>query len=691
MTEELQGNASATGVYDDSSIRSLKGADRIRKRPGAVLGDDGVRGSFHTIIEIVANSMDEARAGFGKKLLITYYEDGSISIRDYGRGVPLSWNEGEQNFNWHLIYNELYAGGKYSDTGIYKDSTGLNGLGGAATQYSSEYFVVESYRDGKKYTKRFEKGLPLSDGAPEEEENTTEPSGTYVRWIPDLDVFKTREFAFSMFVDFLEPQAHLNMVNITLDDRKLTKKTHLFEGKGLEAYLLSKIPEDKLVNVVTKQLQSETVVNGVTYPVRTEVSLAFTDSHESVEMHFHNTGRMQGGVHADGYEYALKSFFKELGKQNDVTINSYDYSRYISVATSTYADSDITSFEGQTKNRISNRFALDAVYNLVIDMLEDGQLRKDPAVLGFIDEVLSSALARKAAKEYEVQRKLALQAAKGGKKRKKITAEKFVPASKMGEVPCELYLVEGDSAAGAVKQARDASFQALMPLVGKPPNGIKTPIVKLLGNKVIKELLPIFGCGVDLGDGSDTFDINDFNWEKLIIATDADVDGKQIRVLVYTIIYRLMPRLITENKVFVVESPLFELELDLVDENGVDVSWFAYSNEERDELVAKAAAQGIRLIRINRSKGLGQNNNDMMWHTTMNPETRRLVPLQLDINDKSVREMTNMLFGDDIAKGRKGFIKTQLIEYGVSFGDLMLEDIVSVAHSLEADGEEEAS
>lgn len=659
--------------YDDNSIKALKGSERVRYRPGVMFGSDDINGAFHTVTEVVANSLDESRAGHGKKIIVTYHKDGSISVKDEGRGVPMAYNEAEGRYNWDLIFNELYAGGKYADGSEewdsitiddlvklgwammggnesqesevamgYKFPLGLNGLGSAATQYTSEWMNVTSWRPEKIYKMQFEKGSPV--GELHQEDNTEGTTGTLVHWKIDNEVFPNTKFNNLMFTQQLEGQAHLNNVEILFIDEMMGKET-VFQGGGLGNFLTEKVG-DSIIDSFLKVSADKGTEQGKKYLAMGQFVLAITEETTSRQLHYHNTGPMRVGVHANAFNDAVTAFFKRIAKQNDVNILPVDYQDYLSFLSSTY--STITSFANQTKDGVSNRFIYNLIYNGVLDILEEAVAKQRESVTTLISNVVNAAIARKRAKEFEQQ---ARQAAKMvGKKREK--AAKYIDCQSDDRNKKELFIVEGDSAAGSCKKARDSNFQAILPIKGKPINALKNKLSKILENEEVKAIVTTIGTGVDIA-GTDTFDIENIQFKRIIITTDADVDGYQIRVLLYTIFYRLMPRLLEEDFIFIAETPLFEL----ITNKG---TFFAYNVKEYNDFLEEFKGNGTIVQKINRSKGLGQNNPEMLGMTTMHPDTRRLVPLKMSLGDTMVREITNMLFGTDTENARKGFILSLL-------------------------------
>ena len=626
--------------YGNDSIKALKGAERVRKRPEVMFGSADLKGAFHSFKEILGNSLDEARAGFGKEITVIYHVDGAISVMDNGRGVPMGWNASEGRYNWDLVFNDLYAGGKYDpDEGDYKFSVGLNGLGAACVQYTSEYFEVTSWSRDTIASKKFAKGEPLDDGLVEEPNNTGK-TGTTIKWKVDKEIFSDVNFKFDMFKEYCEGQAHINEVNFKLID-EATGEEVFYEGKGVEHYLRSQLG-DAVLDVITKHSSSKGIERGTNYTCECELVLAITNECKSKQLYFHNTSTMVTGEHLNAVEDAITAFFKDIAKKNGCNILPYDYQDYLSVLVSTY--SNITSFANQTKDGVSNRFIYSIIYSTIKDALEEAVVKGVESVSVLVDNVVRAALARKRAKEIEAQERLVKRTTN-----KRAKAEKFVDCKESDPAKRELFIVEGDSALSSCKQSRDGSFQALIPVRGKTLNCLKASMEDILKNQIVQDIISTVGTGADIGSDNELFDINKLQYNKIIFCTDGDVDGFQIRVLLYTVFYRLMPQLLRDGYVYVVETPLFEI----ITSKGTK---FAYSVEEKDEIVADCEKNHIAVKKINRSKGLGENDPDMMWNTTMNPDTRKLVPLDIDIRNTLVRDISNMLFGNDPDNGRKDFI-----------------------------------
>ena len=676
--------------YNDSSIRSLKASERVRRRPGVMFGTDDINGAFHTLKEVVGNSLDEARAGYGKDIYVTLHKDKAFTVRDNGRGVPMGWNEDEGRYNWDLIFNELYAGGKYADEGsdesVYEESVGLNGLGVASTQYTSEYMNVISYREDVISKKNFIKGSP-DDVELEVIPNTTGERGTMIKWKVDPMVFTDTNFTFKMVRKYCESQAHLEGVNFHLYDEANDERV-VIEGKSIAGYLQDKVGK-KALAVIEKSNKNKgverTVVNSEgdvrerKFSARCNVALIISEEMDTEHMYFHNSAEMSVGVHAKAVNDALNKFFKDIGKQNDVSITMYDYKDYINIIVSSYSNADAISYANQTKTGVSNKFIYDIIFNTVFDILEESKAKGLGAMNTLIEKVVNSAYARKKAKELEAQLKAVGKATKGKKPSKMVDCQSNNPKEK------ELFIVEGDSAKIACKVARDANFQAIIPVKGKTLNCLKTTLDKILDNAEIQDLIGAIGTGIEV-DGTEIsmFNEDDCNFRDIIICTDADVDGYQIRVLLFTFFFRFMPTLLKHNRVWVAETPLFEIVINNKE------SEFAYTVEEKDEILERLEAEGKKYKRVNRSKGLGENDPDMLWTTTMCPETRRLTPLNIDVNNPMVRAVVNMLFGNDPNRERKKFIFSMLEEGLEEIIDTVnvLEELENFDEELEEDTEQ---
>lgn len=645
----------AKAVYDNNSIEQLEGADRVRKRPGVLFGSDGLGGCQHSVFEIISNAIDEARDGYGQKIIITYFSDNSIEVQDFGRGIPLDYNEKMKRFNWELLFCELYAGGKYkaADEGRYEYSLGLNGLGLCATQYASEYMEAEIHRDGYKYSLSFKKGNP--DGKMKKEPYVGKDTGTRIKWRPDIDVFTDIEIPQEYLADTLKRQAIVNagITFVLRYQKEDTFETHeYFYENGISDYLKEVVGTQAL----SENLYWQTEKTGrdrkdqKDYKVKISVALAFSNR-VKLKDYYHNSSWLEnGGAPEKATRSALVSEIDSYLKQTDKYIKSdskitfQDVEECLVLIIS--SSSTKTSYENQTKKSITNKFIQQAITEFLRHQLEVYFIENRNEADKICDQVLINMRSRIKAEVTRQNLKKTLQSPNDLNNRVK----KFVDCRSKDVSVRELFIVEGDSALGACKQARDSEFQAIIPIRGKILNCLKSDYVRIFKNDIISDLIKILGCGVEVTSKANknlsSFDLDLLRWDKIIICTDADVDGYQIRALILAMIYRLMPTLLQKGKVFIAESPLYEI-------NSKNETWFAYTENEKIEIIEEV---GKEKYTIQRSKGLGENEADMMSLTTMNPSTRRLIKIEPD-DTKETANMFDLLLGDNLA-GRKELIAT---------------------------------
>ena len=657
-----------TPNYGNDSISQLKGADRVRKRPGVIFGSDGLDGCEHAVFEILSNSIDEAREGYGKLITLTYYKDGSIEVADNGRGCPLDWNPVEKRWNWELVFCELYAGGKYNnlDGGDYEFSLGLNGLGSCATQYASAYMDVTVLRDGNKYSLHFKKGKPVGKKGQElsiEPADTKKKTGTTIRWLPDLEVFTDINIPEEYFDDVLHRQAVVNAgVTFRLRierDKGFDTRDYLYEN-GIMDYVAELAGENPLTapTFISAERKGRDREDKPEYKVKLSAAFCFSKTVNALE-YYHNSSWLENGGAPDkatrlAFTSAIDSYIKGLGKyqKNESAIKFQDVQDCLILVTNCFSTQ--TSYENQTKKAINNRFIQTAMTEFFKSQLEVYFIENKPEADRIAEQVLINKRSRETAER-----------ARQGMKKKlsgsiNITnpVQKFVDCRSRDVDRREIYIVEGDSALGACKLSRDAEFQGIMPVRGKILNCLKADYVRIFKSDVITDLMKVLGCGVEVKDKHtkdvSSFDLNNLRWNKVIICTDADVDGFQIRTLILTMLYRLVPTLIREGYVYIAESPLYEIE-------SKGKTYFAYSDREKAEIVE--SLKGAKAT-INRSKGLGENDPDMMWMTTMNPETRRLIKVMPEDAER-MAEVFDLLLGDNL-EGRKNHIS----EFGAQFLDL---------------------
>ncbi len=653
--------------YGNDSISQLKGADRVRKRPGVIFGSDGLDGCEHAVFEILSNSIDEAREGHGNLITLSYYEDKSIEVEDFGRGCPVDWNPNEKRFNWELVFCELYAGGKYKndDGGDYEYSLGLNGLGTCATQYASEYMDVTVWRDGNKYSLRFKKGKVQGKKG---QELVIEPAdrkktGTTIRWRPDLEVFTDINIPEDYFDDVLHRQA---VVNAGVTFRLRIQRGKQFETRdycypnGIMDYVTELAGEGPLTapHFVSTERKGRDREDKPEYKVKISAAFCFSNKTTALE-YYHNSSWLENGGAPDkavksAFLSAIDAYLKQQGKyqKNESSIKFQDIQDCLVLVTNCFSTQ--TSYENQTKKAINNRFIQQAMTEFLKAQLEVYFIENKPEATRISDQVLINKRSRETAEKARQGMKKKLSGSIDIANR----VQKFVDCRSRDPEKREIYIVEGDSALGSVKLSRDAEYQGIMPVRGKILNCLKADFVRIFKSDVITDLMKVLGCGVEVRDKHTkdlaNFDLSNLRWSKIVICTDADVDGYHIRTLILTMLYRLVPTLIREGYVYIAESPLYEI-------NSKGKTWFAYSEREKAEIVE--GLKGAKAT-ISRSKGLGENDPDMMWMTTMNPETRRLIKVMPE-DAQRMAQVFDLLLGDDL-EGRKNHIS----EFGAQYLDL---------------------
>ncbi len=639
--------------YGNESISSLKGADRVRRRPGVIFGSDGLEGCEHSIFEILSNSIDEAREGFGTRILITRYRDHSVEVRDFGRGIPVDYNPIEKRYNWELVFCELYAGGKYNTQGAenYEYSLGLNGLGACATQYASEYTDVEVKRDGYRYQLHFEHGENV--GGLKKTPYAGKDTGSCTRWKPDLQVFTEIDVPLEYYQDVLKRQAVVNagLVFELRDETETGFETSEFcYPNGIEDYVQELAGEDALTPVQHWQAErsGRDRADKPEYKVKMNVALCFHNRVNLIE-YYHNSSFLEhGGAPEKAVRSAFVSQIDAYLKQNnkylkgESRISFQDVEDCLLLVSSSFSTQ--TSYENQTKKSITNKFIQEAMTDFLRHSLEIYFI-ENPAEA---DRIAAQVLVNKHSRENAEKTRLNLKKKLSGSLDMANRVQKFVDCRTKDTSRRELYIVEGDSALGACKLGRDAEFQAIIPVRGKILNCLKAEYDRIFKNDIITDLIKVLGCGVEVKAKANrdlhTFDLSQLRWNKVIICTDADVDGFQIRALILTMLYRLVPTLIEKGLVFIAESPLYEI-------NEKATTYFAYNDKEKSDVLAKLKG---RKYTIQRSKGLGENDPDMMWETTMNPKTRRLIRVTPDDVQRTAA-MFELLLGENLA-GRKEFI-----------------------------------
>ena len=653
--------------YGNDSISQLKGADRVRKRPGVIFGSDGLDGCQHAVFEILSNAIDEAREGYGRLITLTRYEDNSIEVEDFGRGCPVDWNENEKRWNWELVFCELYAGGKYrnNEGENYEYSLGLNGLGSCATQYSSEYFDAEIHRDGFRYELHFKKGKVVGKKGQEliKEPSDRKKTGSRFRWKPDIEVFTDINIPEEYFKDVLLRQA---VVNAGVTFRLRIQRGAKFETTDYcyENGIVDYVGEMAGDNALTAPFFIETERRGrdredkPEYKVKLSAAFCFSNTVNRIE-YYHNSSWLEHGGAPEkaaktAFVYAIDAYLKKINKyqKSESKISFQDVADCLVLVTNCFSTQ--TSYENQTKKSITNKFIQEAMTDFFKEKLEIYFIENKAEADRIAEQVLINKRSRETAEKARLNIKKKLTGSMDISNR----VQKFVDCRSKDVDKREIYIVEGDSALGACKLSRDAEFQGIMPVRGKILNCLKADYVRIFKSEIITDLLKVLGCGVEVETKKNkdlsSFSLENLRWNKVIICTDADVDGFQIRTLILTMIYRLAPTLIREGYVYIAESPLYEI-------NAKGKTWFAYSEVEKAKILEEL--NGAKCT-INRSKGLGENDPEMMWLTTMNPETRRLIKVMPE-EAEATSAMFDMLLGDDLA-GRKNHIA----ENGYKFLDL---------------------
>ena len=648
--------------YTEESISQLKGADRVRLRPAVIFGSDGIEGCEHAVFEILSNSIDEAREGYGNEITVTKFLDGSIEVLDHGRGMPMDYNEKEGRYNWELLFCEMYAGSKYNTNngGTYEYSLGLNGLGLCATQYASEYMEAEIHKNGFCYKMNFEHGEPV--GELQKEPYSKRDTGTRIRWKPDLQVFTDIDIPLEYYQETIKRQSVVNEgVKFILKEQVGTNSFEKYEYSyehGITDYV-KEIVGDKAFSSVQfwqTERKGKDRADMPEYKVKMNIALCFSNKVQLKE-YYHNSSFLEhGGAPEKAVKSAFVSQIDSYLKANsrylktDSKITFQDVDDCLVLVISSFSTQ--TSYENQTKKAITNKFIQEAMTEFLKHSLEVYFIENKIEADKIAEQVLINMRSRIKAECTRLNIKKTLQSSNSMTDR----IEKFVDCRSKDVNEREIFIVEGDSALGACKQARDSAFQAIMPVRGKILNCLKAEYPKIFKSEIITDLIKVLGCGVEVSSKANKnlslFNMDNLRWSKVIICTDADVDGFQIRTLILTMIYRLMPTLIKEGKVFIAESPLYEI-------NCKDDTYFCYTEKEKAQVLEEI---GDKKYTVQRSKGLGENEPEMMWLTTMNPKTRRLIKVEPDYSPEAVADKFDLLLGDNL-QGRKDYIAENGYQY----------------------------
>ena len=643
--------------YNNESIKSLKGADRVRLRPSVIFGSDGLEGCCHSFFEILSNAIDEFKEGHGKSIEVAYYNDKSIEVTDHGRGIPVDWNEKEKAYNWELLFCEMYAGGKYdnNDQNGYEYSLGLNGLGLCATQYASDYMEAEIYDGSYRYFLKFKKGAPEKKTKANvlEKSESTHKSGSRIKWRPDIEVFTDINIPLEYFTETIKKQAVCNAgLKFTLkyqhEDGRFENFEFYYEN-GINDYLAEFIGEDSLtsIQILSADRKGRDREDKPEYKVKLNIAFCFSNKKQLLE-YYHNSSFLEHGGSPDkavqnGFTNGIDAYIKANNKynKNESKIKFIDVSDCLALISNSY--STVVSYENQTKKAITNKFIQDCMTDFIKQSLEVYFIENKAEADKIAEQVLINKRSRENAEKtrQNLKKKLTQEIDIANR------VEKYLDCRSKDSSVRELYIVEGDSALGSVKLARNAEFQAVMPVRGKILNCLKADYNQILKSEIISDLIKVMGCGIELtahGKQISDFNLNSLRFDKIIICTDADVDGYHIRTLILAMIYRLCPTLIKEGKVFIAESPLYEITCK-------DKTFFAYTDKEKNDIVSKLTGK----VNVQRSKGLGENEPEMMKLTTMDPATRKLIKVMSVPNETETEVMFTTFLGNDLP-ARKQFI-----------------------------------
>ena len=659
----------AKNSYNNDTITALKGAERVRQKPSVIFGTDTLDGCQHSFFEILSNSVDEAREGHGDVITVTAFRDLSIEVDDHGRGIPLGFNNKEKRWNWELIFCELYAGGKYdnnAESGAYEYSLGTNGLGACATQYCSEYMDVWSYDGEQVHTISFRKGNPVTELSSRPLEKRERRRGTVIRWRPDREVFTDINIPHSFFSDVMYRQAVVNpgirfVLRLQQENGKFEESVFYYEH-GVPSYIDERVGDSARTDLVSWHLEARgrDSDDRPEYKIKADVYFCVSNTVTATE-YYHNSSYLEYGgspdkATRDAFYRALNSYLEAHGKykKGEKKITFEDIRDCLFLVINSF--STMTSYENQTKKSISNRFIQKALTDFITQQLGFYLTEHPKEAELFANQVLINKRSREHAEKARIELKNL-----GINKNPSDPAnrvEKFVGCRSKDQNVRELYIVEGDSALTSCKLGRAAEFQAIIPVRGKTLNCVKATYDRIFKNDIILDLLRVIGCGVEVDTKKvknefNRFDLSKLTWSKIIICTDADEDGFQIRTLLLTLFYRLLPTLLQEKRVFIAESPLFEITTK-------DEILFAYNEFEKAEILKRLETEGKKYT-LQRSKGLGENEPDMMWQTTMNPATRRLVSVE-PADVERTEYMFDVLMGDNLAE-RKIFIAEHGSEY----------------------------
>ncbi len=652
--------SSLNDSYSNESITSLKPVEAIRFRPGVMLGSADINGCIHAAFEILSNSVDEARAGFGDTINFTIHEDNSITVEDFGRGIPLDWNKNEERYNFELLYTEFYSGGKYFDNN-YSYSLGLNGLGAMACQCSSEWFDVESRRDKKIYKMHFEKGLPASELIIEKMKRH-QRTGTIQTWKPDLEVFTEIEIPQSVIVDMLKTQAVVNAgLTINFSDERDGFTASYLYPEGILGYVNELAADEAMTTPYqfSGEGRGRDRADKDEYSVKADIAFCFSNMTQELK-YFHNSSYLEHGGSPDK---AVKNAFvaafdKELKARNRYTAKEAkltfgDIQDSLILVTNSFSTQ--TSYENQTKKAINNKFIQEFLVELIKNNLQIWFIEHKPDA----DKIIEQVLINKRSREQSETQRITVKKKLMEKTDVTNKVKKFVDCRSKDPEKRELFICEGDSALGSLLTARDPEYQALMPIRGKILNIQKASLQSVFASDIIMDLIRVMGCGIEVRGKKLPKDIPQFDEERLkfnkvIITADMDVDGSHIVCLVTTMIYKLCPQLIERGYLYYAMTPLFEI----TDRTGkTPETLYAFSDAERDKMIA---GKDPKKVTIQRSKGLGENDAEMMAKF-ITPGTRRFIRIT-SAEAEEMEKWFDLFMGNDVAP-RKQYIEAHGHEF----------------------------
>lgn len=621
--------------YTDSSITILEGLDAVKKRPGMYIGSTDSRGLHHLVYEITDNAIDEVLAGYADEVNVKIHKDGSVSVKDNGRGMPTGMHESGVP-TMQVIFTVLHAGGKFGQEGGYKTSGGLHGVGASVVNALSDWLTVTVTKDGYAYTQKFEDGGKAQGGVKKEKINHKK-SGTTVHFKPSEEIFTTTDFSYSTIADRIHESAFLvKNTKMTIEDERTGESDEFQFEDGIKAFV-AYLNEDK------DTMSPITYFEGKSQGIEVEFAFQYNDGYSETILSFVNNVRTRdGGTHEMGAKSAITKTFNDyarkagLLKDKDKNLEGSDFREGIAMVLSVRIPEELLQFEGQTKSKLGTSEARTATDQVISEQLsfflaENGDLS---------NELVRKAIKARDAREAARKAKNSSRNADSKKKVETLLSGKLTPAQGKNPKKNELYLVEGDSAGGSAKQGRDRKFQAILPLRGKVINTEKASLQDILKNEEISTMIYTIGAGA-----GPEFEIDDVNYDKVVIMTDADTDGAHIQVLLLTFFYRYMRPLIEAGKVYLALPPLYKISKGKGKNERIEYAW---TDEELDELI-KDFKKGYL---IQRYKGLGEMNADQLWETTMNPESRTLIRVTIEDSEKAERRVSTLM-GNKVDPRRK--------------------------------------